>query len=84
MILYSSPSSYYLMIAHLASPKMRGSVRNLVHHLALDVWTFIWQKSNLSPWYLKLNPAMMVPTLTDANESRTDSQSGVHCRSSMV
>lgn len=67
MILYSSPSSYYSMIARLALYESGASfnIRRMDIHLA---------KEQLSPWYLELNPAMTVPTLTDANESWTDSR----------
>lgn len=67
MLLYSSPSSYYSMIARLALLECGATftIRPMDIHIAKD---------QLSSWYLALNPAMTVPTLTDENQSWTDSR----------
>jgi glutathione S-transferase len=67
MILYSSPPSYYSMIGRLALNEAGAPfvIRRMDIHLA---------KEQLSPWYLAINPAMTVPTLTDDNQSWTDSR----------
>lgn len=67
MILYSSPSSYYSMIARLALLECctTFNIRRMDIHIA---------KEQLSPWYLAINPAMTVPALTDQKQSWTDSR----------
>jgi glutathione S-transferase len=66
MILYSAPSSYYSMIARLALWECDASfnIRRMDIHIA---------KEQLSSWYVAINPAMTVPTLTDDNQSWKDS-----------
>lgn len=67
MILYSSPPSYYSMIARLALRECGASfnIRHMDIHIA---------KEQLSSWYVAINPAMTVPTLTDDKQSWTDSR----------
>ena len=67
MILYSSPSSYYSMIARLALLECGATfnIRRMDIHIA---------KEQLSSWYLAINPAMTVPALTEENQSWIDSR----------
>ena len=67
MILYSSPPSYYSMIARLALLECGVSfdIRRMDIHIAKD---------QLSSWYLAINPTMTVPALTDGDQSWTDSR----------
>jgi len=67
MILYSSPPSYYSMIARLALQECgaKFNIRRMDIHIA---------KEQLSSWYLTINPAMTVPALTDNGHSWTDSR----------
>lgn len=67
MILYSSPPSYYSMIGRLALHECGApfAIRRMDIHIA---------KEQLAPWYLAINPAMTVPTLTDDSQSWTDSR----------
>ena len=67
MILYNASSSYYSMIARLALLEAGVDFENrrMDIHIA---------KEQLSPSYLAINPAMTVPTLTDGEQSWTDSR----------
>ena len=67
MILYNASSSYYSMIGRysLLEAGVPFEGRRMDIHIA---------KEQLSPWYLAINPAMTVPTLTDGEQSWLDSQ----------
>ncbi len=66
MQLYSSPSSYYSMIARLAllAANIPFEIRYMDIHLS---------KEQLKPWYIALNPGMTVPTLVNGQVVLTDS-----------
>lgn len=67
MILYNASSSYYSMIGRYAllEAGLPFESRRMDIHLA---------KEQLSAWYMKINPAMTVPTLVDNERIFTDSQ----------
>lgn len=67
MILYNASSSYYSMIARYAliEEGIPFESKRMDIHLA---------KEQLSAWYMKINPAMTVPTLVDGEQLWTDSQ----------
>ncbi len=67
MILYSAPSSYYSMIARLGlnESHIPFDIRKMDIHLA---------KEQLSSWYMAINPAMTVPSLTENATTWTDSR----------
>lgn len=67
MILYNASSSYYSMISRYAllEAGLHFESRRMDIHLA---------KEQLSSWYMKMNPAMTVPTLVDNEQIWTDSQ----------
>lgn len=67
MILYSTPSSYYSMIARLALQEsgMSFVIKPMDIHFAKD---------QLSPWYMAINPAMTVPSLIDGERAWLDSR----------
>lgn len=67
MILYSAPPSYYSMIARLALNESQIPVET--HYMDIHL-----AKDQLSPWYIKINPAMTVPTLTGSEHTWTDSR----------
>lgn len=67
MLLYSSPSSYYSMIARLAL--YEGNIPFDIHYMDIHI-----TKEQLKPWYMALNPAMTVPTLVDGDRLWTDSR----------
>lgn len=68
MILYNASSSYYSMIGRYAllEAGVPFESRRMDIHLA---------KEQLSDWYVKINPAMTVPSLLDHDRRWTDSQS---------
>lgn len=67
MILYNASSSYYSMIARYAllEAGIPFDNRRMDIHLA---------KEQLTPWYMKINPAMTVPSLVDNDRVWTDSR----------
>lgn len=67
MILYNASSSYYSMIGRYAllEAGLPFESRPMDIHLA---------KEQLSAWYMKINPAMTVPTLVDNGQVWTSSQ----------
>lgn len=67
MELYSAPPSYYSMIARLALNE--SQIDFDTHYMDIHI-----AKEQLSPWYIAVNPAMTVPTLTDGDHKLTDSR----------
>lgn len=67
MLLYSTPSSYYSMIARLAL--FESGMPFDIHYMDIHM-----AKEQLKPWYMALNPAMTVPTLADGDHLWTDSR----------
>ena len=67
MILYHASSSYYSMIARLAL--LEANVQFESHRLDIH-----FAKQQLAPWYVAINPAMTVPTLSDGKTVWTDSR----------
>lgn len=75
MLLYSTPSSYYSMIARLAL--YESGLPFNIHYMDIHL-----AKDQLKPWYMALNPAMTVPTLSDGDKLWTDSRAIVQLAAS--
>lgn len=67
MILYNASSSYFSMIARYALLEAGVVFENRLMDIHIA-------KEQLSPWYLAINPAMTVPSLTDGLQSWLDSR----------
>lgn len=67
IVLYNAPSSYYSMIARYAliEAGVPFNNRRMDIHLA---------KEQLSPWYIDINPAMTVPSMTSTHHTWCDSR----------
>ncbi len=71
MILYSSPPSYYSMIARLALDE--SPIHFDTHYMDIHI-----AKDQLSSWYTAINPHMTVPSLTDGDRILIDSRDILH------